>query len=84
MKFNMLSELSILTLKSDNDDSFPYAISKAYDPCEKNEAKRSGILQDLFFLSRTMKQDANLRDIGELMHVDERIFEQGHVENILS
>jgi hypothetical protein len=51
---------------------------------EKINANRSGILQDLFFLSRTLKEDINLKNIESLMNVDPRIFDKNIVYNHLS
>ncbi|CAM6004639.1 unnamed protein product [Sphagnum balticum] len=68
-KFDMLTNQNILRIKSDRDESFSYFINKTYDSMEKTNAKRSGILQDLFFLSRTLKEDINLKNIESLMNV---------------
>ena len=56
----MLTNPNILKVSSESDDSnFPYKIKKTFDFAEKISAHRSGILQDLFFLSRTLKEDIN-------------------------
>lgn len=46
-----------------------YAIDQPYISTEKVPAKRSGILQDLFYLSRTLKEGINLKNIEALMLV---------------
>lgn len=46
-----------------------YAIDQPYIASEKVPAKRSGILQDLFYLSRTLKEGINLKNIEALMLV---------------
>lgn len=40
----------------------------------KDEANRTGIIQDIYFLSRILKQNANLKNIEALMTPDEEIF----------
>lgn len=47
-------------------------------------ANRSGILQDLFFLSRTLKEDVNLKNIEALMHVENSMFNKSIVYNYLN
>ena len=54
-KFEILTNQNILDLKSFQDLGYEYFIKKPYDSMEKLNKKRSGILQDLFFLSRTLK-----------------------------
>jgi hypothetical protein len=70
-KFEILTNQNILDLKSFQDIDYEYFIKKPYDNMEKINKKRSGILQDLFFLSRTLKEDINLKNIELLMHVDD-------------
>lgn len=69
-KFDMLTNQNILKITKARDDQFSYYIEKPYDSMEKTNAKRSGILQDLFFLSRTLKEDINLKNIESLMFVE--------------
>lgn len=54
-KFTMLQDPEILEMKDGLTKGQPYPISKAYDQTTKEELKRSGIIQDLFFLSRVLK-----------------------------
>ena len=68
-KFDMLTNQNILKITKARDEQFSYYIEKPYDSMEKTNAKRSGILQDLFFLSRTLKEDINLKNIESLMFV---------------
>jgi hypothetical protein len=71
MKFNMLTDINILKYRDisekekdrDNILSFPYELWKTYDSSIKGHSQRSGILQDLFFLARTLKEDINLKNI---------------------
>jgi hypothetical protein len=58
-------------------------MSKKYDSMEKINAKRSGILQDLFFLARTLKEDINLKNIESLMSVDDTVFNGDNVYGYL-
>lgn len=66
-KFNMLANSSILEYEGDADKKFPYEIKKPYDYLIKDREKRSGIVEDLFFLSRTLKDGTSLRNIESLM-----------------
>lgn len=68
-KFEMLTNPNILKVSSEDDGNFPYKIKKTFDFAEKTASHRSGILQDLFFLSRTLKEDINLKNIESLMSV---------------
>ena len=70
-KFEILTNQNILGLKSFQDPDYEYFINKPYDSMEKLDKNRSGILQDLFFLARTLKQDINLKNIELLMQVDD-------------
>ena len=56
--------------------NFQYLFWKPYDQTTKDELRRSGIIQDLFFLSRVLKQNANLKNIEALMTVDKSIFDE--------
>jgi hypothetical protein len=62
-KFDMLTNQNILKMTEEEDEQFSYCIKKTYNFLEKSHAKRSGILQDLFYLSRTLKEDVNLKNI---------------------
>jgi hypothetical protein len=78
-KFNMLKDPEILEMKDGVIKGQPYPIWKPYDQTTKEELKRSGIIQDLFFLSRVLKQDTNLKNIEALMTVDESFFDCDHL-----
>lgn len=69
-KFDMLTNPNVLRIESPRDNDFSYYIDQPYDVMEKLPPKRSGILQDLFFLSRTLKEDINLKNIEALMLVE--------------
>lgn len=62
-KFQMLTNLNIDKYNGNEDSSFSYAIWKPYDSFIKSQDKRSGIIQDLFFLSRTLKDNISLKNI---------------------
>jgi hypothetical protein len=62
-KFQMLTNMNILKYNGNEDLSFSYAIWKPYDSLVKSQDKRSGIIQDLFFLSRTLKDNISLKNI---------------------
>lgn len=83
-KFDMLTNQNVLRIQHPRDTEFSYFIDQPYDAMEKNPAKRSGILQDLFFLSRTLKEDINLKNIEALMVVEDGIFDDNSVYNYLS
>jgi hypothetical protein len=83
-KFDMLTNQNILKVTKARDELFSYYIEKPYDSMEKDNAKRSGILQDLFFLSRTLKEDINLKNIESLMYVEESMFNKNMVFNYLN
>ena len=51
----MLTNLNIDKYKGMSDETFPFAFYKPFDSGVKETSKRSGILQDLFFLARTLK-----------------------------
>lgn len=59
----MLSNPQIKQYQGDADKSFPYEIKKPYDYLIKDKEKRSGIVEDLFFLSRTLKFGTSLKNI---------------------
>ena len=81
----MLTNPNILKVsKFKDEEELPYFIDKPYDSMEKVVAKRSGVLQDLFFLSRTLKEDINLKNIESLMFVERAIFDSRTVYNFLS
>jgi hypothetical protein len=68
-KFNMLANLNIDKYKDMEDSKFSFAFFKTFDSGVKENSKRSGVLQDLFFLARTLKEDINLKNIESLMLV---------------
>lgn len=70
-KFEILTNQNIVDLASFQDTNYEYFIKKPYDSLEKLNKNRSGILQDLFFLARTLKEDINLKNIELLMQIDE-------------
>lgn len=69
-KFNMLREAEIINYCEATAKNFQYSLWRPYDQTIKEELKRSGIIQDLFFLSRVLKQNTNLKNIEQLMTVD--------------
>lgn len=73
-KFKMLTNSSIMKYQGDSDKTFTYEIKKPYDYLVKDREKRSGIIEDLFFLSRTLKDGISLKNIESLMFVDEDAF----------
>lgn len=83
-KFNMLTNLNIDKYKDMSDPTYPFDFFKAFDSGVKETSKRSGILQDLFFLARTLKEDINLKNIETLMLVEESIFDKSTVFNHLN
>ena len=82
-KFNMLNNFNIKNFQDDSDERFPYAIWKPYDNSEKKKENKSGIIQDLFFLTRTLKDNISLKNIEELMSVDPEVFSSNEVHNYL-
>ena len=70
-KFNIFQNRSILLFDGNINKEFPYALWKPYDHLSREESKRSGIIQDLFFLARTLKDNVSLKNIESLMHVEE-------------
>lgn len=62
-KFAMLQSDDILQYGSSPSKSFGYFLFKPYDHIEREEEKRSGIIQDLFFLARTLKDGVSLKNI---------------------
>jgi len=69
-KFAMLKNDIITKYDGIANKSFAYAIFKPYDHLGREEDKRSGIIQDLFFLARTLKDNVSLKNIESLMHVE--------------
>lgn len=45
---------------------------------------KSGIIQDLFFLTRTLKENISLKNMESLMHVDPMAFHEEHVYNYMN
>ena len=83
-KFEMLNSQNIKKCVEPRDPEQMYAIDLPYYSTEKIPAKRSGILQDLFFLSRTLIEGVNLKNIEALMLVEDWMFNENHVFNYLS
>lgn len=83
-KFNMLTNLNIDKYKDMDDPTFAFAFFKTFDSGIKENSKRSGILQDLFFLTRTLKEEINLKNIETLMLVEDSIFDKKKVYNHLN
>lgn len=80
----MLANSNIEKYEGDADKSFPYQIKKPYDYLIKDREKRSGIVEDLFFLARTLKDGTSLKNIQSLMSVDEDVFIPEHVYNFIN
>ena len=78
-KFEILVSSNILNYEGSNDKAFPYSIWKPYDYLVKDRQKRSGIIQDLFFLVETLKEGTRLKNIEALMWVDEEIFNPNEI-----
>ena len=70
----MLDSSNILEYSDNFDKAFPYPIWRPYENYIKDVEQRSGIIQDLFFLSATLKDGTKLKNIEALMDVDEDIF----------
>lgn len=83
-KFQMLANSNIDKYQGDADKSFPYEIRKPYDYLIKDREKRSGIVEDLFFLARTLKDGTSLKNIESLMSVDEDVFNTDQVYNFIN
>lgn len=83
-KFDMLTNQNVLRIEHPRDVEFTYFIDQPYDANEKVPAQRSGILQDLFFLSRTLKEDINLKNIEALMLVEDANFDDHTIFNYLT
>ena len=73
-KFKMLTNSNIMKYTGDYDKNFTYEIKKPYDYLVKDREKRSGIIEDLFFLATTLKDGISLKNIESLMFVDEDAF----------
>lgn len=83
-KFNMLANSNIEKYEGDADKSFPYEIKKPYGYLIKDREKRSGIVEDLFFLARTLKEGTSLKNIEALMEVDDEVFIPDQVYNFIN
>lgn len=59
----MLASTNIKNYVGGADKTFPYEIKKPYDYLIKDREKRSGIIEDLFFLTRTLKEGTSLKNI---------------------
>lgn len=78
-KFSMLTNSNIIKYEGDSDKAFSFDIWKPYDYLVKDREKRSGIIQDLFFLARTLKDETSLRNIESLMDVNLEVFAPNQV-----
>lgn len=78
-KFAMLKNDTIIRYDGVENKSFAYAIFKPYDHLGREEDKRSGIIQDLFFLARTLKDNVSLKNIESLMFVEKEVFDKSIV-----
>lgn len=65
----MLTNRNVLRNIEAPEEIGTYSIDQPYTASEKIPARRSGILQDLFYLSRTLKEGINLKNIEALMLV---------------
>lgn len=83
-KFQMLANTNIEKYEGDSDKSFPYEIKKPYDYLIKDREKRSGIVEDLFFLARTLKDGTSLKNIESLMLVEDDVFNVDQVYNFIN
>lgn len=83
-KFEALANPNILKELNEDKKITSYYIQHAYSPQEKVPANRSGILEDLFFLSRTLKEDVCLKNIEALMEVNEEIFSKSKVYSYMN
>lgn len=70
----MIEDPEILEYRLDTSKQFGCQLWKPYDHNVKDEAKRTGIIQDIYFLSRILKQHANLKNIEALMTPDQDTF----------
>ena len=59
--------------------AYAYSIFKPYDHLGREDDKRSGIIQDLFFLARTLKDKVSLKNIESLMYVEKEVFDKSIV-----
>lgn len=78
-KLKMIEDLEIQEYKPENYREFSYRLWKPYDHTVKDEANRTGIIQDIYFLSRILKQNANLKNIEALMTPDEDTFKMDNL-----
>lgn len=76
--------MNILKYQGDDDPGYSYAIWKVFDVLKKPQEKRSGIIQDLFFLSRTLKNNISLKNLESLMRVDEEAFDSSQVYTFMN
>ena len=74
-KFETLATPNILKVSEPRQEGEIYFIDQVYVRNDKMPERSSGILQDLFFLSRTLKEGINLRNIEALMQVDDWMFD---------
>ena len=62
-KFTMLQNDTIDKWDGMASKAYSYSIFKPYDHLGREDDKRSGIIQDLFFLARTLKDKVSLKNI---------------------
>ena len=80
----MLTNRNVIRNIDEPIDNGSYAIDQPSTATQKSPAKRSGILQDLFYLSRTLKEGINLKNIEALMLVENWMFDDNHVFSYLT
>lgn len=78
-KFTMLQNETIDKWDGVASKAYAYSIFKPYDHLGREEDKRSGIIQDLFFLARTLKDNVSLKNIESLMFVEKEVFDKSLV-----
>ena len=78
-KFAMLKDDTINKWDGTASKAYAYSIFKPYDHLGREEDKRSGIIQDLFFLARTLKDKVSLKNIESLMFVEKEVFDKSIV-----
>lgn len=62
-KFETLNDQNILKYEGNEDPHFSYSLWKHFNFIEKIQEKKSGIIQDLWFLSKTLIDNISLKNI---------------------
>lgn len=75
-KFNILNNFNIKHYEGNFDPRFTYPLNQTYDYTIKAKQMKSGIIQDLFFLTRTLKENISLKNMESLMYVDPEAFKE--------